>query len=137
MDGEAVSSAPLTLQPGEPERGELVEEVHGRAYRLLPVAEIQALVLRVGGATRVLDTGEEARRAGKSVGEGLQEADRRPGADERGLPAIALLERPQRRLEGRPGGLRRPPGCRARDPRGDVGAGRRLRGQPADEPLPR
>src|SRR5512139_604022 len=60
---------------------ELVVHEDGRLHALDPVAEVQALVLAVGVAERVLHAHQDARSAAEEIGEGAHEADRAAGPD--------------------------------------------------------
>ena len=101
---------------------QLVVEVDRRPHALHPVAEVQALVLRVRVALRILDAHQQARRAAQQVGERAHEADRAAGADHRGLLAEAGLERAARGVERGALGVGRPPGRRAVERRRHLGA---------------
>ena len=116
---------------------ELVVEMDGRAHALLPVAEVEALVLRMSAARGILDAGQQARRALQEVGERLDEADRAAGAHHRGLLSEAGLQRAACGVERRAVRIRPPPRRAADDPRLDVRPERRLPRQLAHEQLPR
>src|SRR5216684_6027747 len=71
---------------------ERVVEMDGRAHRLEPVAEVEALVLGMGLRVGIGHAHQDARRALEEIGERLHEADGAPRADHRRLLAEARLE---------------------------------------------
>ena len=97
---------------GRQRAANLLVEVDGALHRLLPVAEVEALVLRVGVGVRVLDADEQRRHAAELAGERLDERDAAAAADGHRVRAVALLQRPERRLERRVARVRVPPARR-------------------------
>src|SRR5688572_23188673 len=95
---------------GQRDPRQLVVQVNRRLHALHQVAEVEALVLRVRVAQRVLDPHEEAGRATEQVRERLHEADGAPRPDHRRLPAESGLERAPRGVEGGAVGIGSPPG---------------------------
>src|SRR4051812_46516218 len=66
---------PASVRGGLAQGRQLVVEVDGGGDALLEVAQVQALVLGVGVAGRILDPGQEAGRPTQEVGERLHEPD--------------------------------------------------------------
>ena len=82
---------------------ELRVDVDGALDALLPVAEVQALVLRVRVGVGVLHADEQRGHAAELLGEGLDEGDRAAAADAP-PPAGRSPSRARGRRPGRPGG---------------------------------
>jgi hypothetical protein len=92
------SAAPLLPQQAR----ERVVEVDGGAHCLHPVAQVEALVRRVGLGVGIGHAHQDAGRALEEIGERLHEADGAARADHGRLLAEARLEGAARGLEGRP-----------------------------------
>src|SRR6476646_5946168 len=99
----------LLLEDG----GELFVEIDGALDRLGPVAEVQALVLRVRVGVRILDADEQRRHAAQLARERLDERNRSAAAHGERARAVALLEHAEGRLEGRMRRVGVPPAGRA------------------------
>src|SRR5262245_59951207 len=84
--------------------GELVEQVRRRARRGAEVVEVEALVLAVRVAGRVLEAEEQRRDPAHHLGERTDEGDRSAAAD---LDGLAPEARPERAVRRREGGARR------------------------------
>src|SRR5215212_1753508 len=91
----STSSAPASSQGA----AQFVVEEDRRADAALPVAEVQALVLRMRVARRVLDAHQQQRRAFERRRERADEADRAAGADHLRLASVAARERAPRSVE--------------------------------------
>src|SRR5262249_62127867 len=79
----------------------LLVQVDGALHRLVPVAEVKALVFRVGIGVRVLDADQERWYAAQLAREGLDEGDAAAAPDRHRLGPVASSQRTERRLERR------------------------------------
>src|SRR6188508_2494917 len=101
------------------------------------VAEVEALVLGVRVAWRVLHARQQAGRPAQQVGEGLHEPDRPPRPDHGRLLLEPGLEGAASRLERGSVGVGRPPGSAAVDLGRHLHAERRVLGELLHELLAR
>src|SRR5262249_14735436 len=67
-------------------------EVDGALHRLVPVAEVEALVLGVGVGVRVLDADEQRRYATQLPGERFDEGNAPSAPDRHRVGSVALLQ---------------------------------------------
>src|SRR5262245_48325766 len=98
-----------------------------RARGLPEVEEVEALVLAVGVARRILEPEEQRGRSAELRGEGADERDRAAAADRHGLAVEAQAQRAPHGVERGPDRLRAPARRRALELRLDAHAARRVR----------
>src|SRR5258708_37614475 len=94
---------------------------------------MEALVLRMGVASGILNTSQQARRPSQKVGEGLDEPDRAPRSNQRRLAPEAGLESSPGSVEGGPLRVCFPPGRAPHDAGLDPGAVGWAMGEVPDE----
>src|SRR6476619_2562977 len=86
------TSAGSGLQGGP----DLVIEMDGALHGLVPVAEVQALVLRVRVCVRVLHTDQQSRHTPELPGERLDERDAPAAPDRHRVDPVPFLQRAER-----------------------------------------